>query len=114
MSNTPRQYLYTAEDVYGKAGLDDGMSRDEIWHAYEAERAKDAELIQMAVNACTDPHKMSLSFPRRQRGKLTARHCKNEINRRHRVVACTIHGNGIGFIPGAVFVWSVQKVDPAW
>ncbi len=28
---------------------------------YEAARAKDAELIQMAVNACTDPHKMSLS-----------------------------------------------------
>ena len=26
------------------------------------------------------------------------------------MVACTIHGNGIGFIPGAVFVWSVQKV----
>lgn len=28
---------------------------------YEAARAKDAELIQMAVDACTDPHKMSLS-----------------------------------------------------
>ena len=26
-------------------------------------------------------------------------------------MACTIHGNGIGFIPGAVFVWPVQKVD---
>ena len=27
------------------------------------------------------------------------------------MVACTIHGNGIGFIPGAVFVWPVRKVD---
>ncbi len=26
-------------------------------------------------------------------------------------MACTIHGNGIGFIPGAVFVWLVRKVD---
>jgi hypothetical protein len=28
---------------------------------YEAARAKDAELIQMAVDACSDPHKMSLA-----------------------------------------------------
>jgi hypothetical protein len=28
---------------------------------YEADRAKDAELIQMAVDACSDPHKMSLA-----------------------------------------------------
>ena len=50
MSTTPRQYLYTAEDIYGKDGLDEGMSRDEIWHAYEAARAKDAELIQRLVD----------------------------------------------------------------
>ena len=50
MSTTPRQYLYTAEDIYGKDGLDEGMSRDEIWHAYEAARAKDAELIQELVD----------------------------------------------------------------
>ena len=50
MSTTPRQYLYTAEDIYGKDALDEGMSRDEIWHAYEAARAKDAELIQRLVD----------------------------------------------------------------
>lgn len=50
MSTTPRQYLYTAEDIYGKDGLDEGMSRDEIWHAYEAARAKDVELIQALVD----------------------------------------------------------------
>lgn len=50
MSTRVRQYLYTAEDIYGKDALDEGMSRDDIWHAYEAERAKNAELIQQLVD----------------------------------------------------------------
>ena len=56
MSTTPRQYLYTAEDIYGKDALDEGMSRDEIWHAYEAARAKDAELIQTLLDALVCTH----------------------------------------------------------
>ena len=50
MSTKVRQYLYTAEDIYGKDALDEGMSRDEIWHAYEAALAEDAELIQRLVD----------------------------------------------------------------
>ena len=51
MSTKVRQYLYTAEDIYGKDALDEGMSRDEIWHSYEAALAEDAELIQHLVDA---------------------------------------------------------------
>ena len=63
MSNTPRQYLYTAEDVYGKDGLDEGMSRDEIWQAYEAARAKDAELIQQLVDALAETADYGSTYP---------------------------------------------------
>lgn len=60
MSTTPRPPLLSDEAIHGPEliiPLGTKMVRD----MYEAARAKDAELIQMAVNACTDPHKMSLS-----------------------------------------------------
>ena len=37
------------------------MDKSAIWTRYEADRAKKDELIQMAVDACSEPHKMSLA-----------------------------------------------------
>jgi len=53
MSNTKRKPLLSENQVFGKPldGLDEGMNRSEIYEAYEAARAKDAELIQQLVDA---------------------------------------------------------------
>jgi hypothetical protein len=52
MSNTKRKPLLSENQVFGKPldGLDEGMNRSEIYEAYEAARAKDAELIQQLLD----------------------------------------------------------------
>ena len=61
-----REPLLSDEQIFGDEGPLHKHWRGDVHIAkffrepYEAARAKDAELIQMAVEACSDPHKMSL------------------------------------------------------
>lgn len=65
MSNTKREPLLSDVDILYPLTADltgieyaKQMGRRE---GHSAARAKDGELIQMAVDACNDPHKMSLA-----------------------------------------------------
>lgn len=64
MSPTPKRepLLSDAEvDAIRTSKFSEAIPAFRVRDIYEAARAKDAELIQMAVDACSDPHRMSLA-----------------------------------------------------